>query len=36
MTLTITPDSDKDSEDEDLIDRDDRQIIDSTGTVNRN
>ena len=35
MTLTITPDSDEDSEDEDLIDRDDRQIIDSTGTVKR-
>ena len=31
----ITPDSDEDSEDEDLIDGDDRQIIDSTGTVNR-
>ena len=28
MTLTITPDSDDDSEDEDLIDEDDRQIID--------
>ena len=33
MTLTITPDSDddsedKDSEDEDLIDEDDRQMID--------
>ena len=28
MTLTITPDIDKDSEDEDLIDWDDRQIID--------
>ena len=26
----------RDSEDEDLIDGDDRQIIDSTGTVNRN
>ena len=35
MTLTITPDSGEDSEDEDLIDEDDRQIIDSTGTVNR-
>ena len=33
MTLTITPNSDEDSEDEDLIDGDDRQIIDSTGTV---
>ena len=33
MTLTITPDSDEDNEDEDLIDGDDRQIIDSTGTV---
>ena len=32
MTLTITLDSDEDSEDEDLIDE---QIIDSTGTVNR-
>ena len=28
MTLTITPDSDDDSEDEDLIDKDERQIID--------
>ena len=28
MALTITPDSDDDSEDEDLIDEDDRQIID--------
>ena len=28
MTLTITPDSGNDSEDEDLIDEDDRQIID--------
>ena len=28
MTLTITPDSDDTSEDEDLIDEDDRQIID--------
>ena len=35
MTLTITPDSDKDSKDEDLIDGDNRQIIGSTGTVNR-
>ena len=35
MILTITPDSDEDSEDEDLVDGDDRQIIDSTGTVNR-
>ena len=32
--LTITPDS-EDSENEGLIDGDDRQIIDSTGTVNR-
>ena len=28
MTLTITPDSDDDSDDEDLIDEDDRQVID--------
>ena len=35
MTLTITSDSDEDSEDEDLIDGHDRQIVDSTGTVNR-
>ena len=28
MTLTITPVSDDDSEDEDIIDEDDRQIID--------
>ena len=35
MTLTITPDSDEDSEDEHLIDGDDGQIIDSTETVNR-
>ena len=35
MTLTIAPDSDEDSEDEDLIDGDDRQILDSTGMVNR-
>ena len=34
MILTITPDSEEDSEDEDLIDGDDRQIIDSTETVN--
>ena len=37
MTLTIIPDSDEDSEDEDLIDGDDRQIIDGAlETVNRN
>ena len=36
MTFTITPDSDEDGEAEDLINGDDRQIIDSTGTVNRN
>ena len=35
MTLTVTLDSDEDSEDEGLIDGDDKQIIDSTGTVNR-
>ena len=28
MTLTITPDSDDDGDDEDLIDEDDRQVID--------
>jgi len=28
MTLTITPDSDDDSEDLDMIDEDDRQLID--------
>ena len=28
MTLTITPDSDDDSDDSDMIDEDDRQLID--------